>query len=243
MFRSGVDTVLGADPDISVVGEARDGNEAIAKALQLKPDVVLLEAVFPRCSGLQVLARIREGLPDTRVIILTNSECEEHVFSALASGAQGYLTKTSSGVDILRAVKLAAAGESMLSPEIATKLVAEFRNGLSQPRLSQREMQVLKLVSQGLTNTEIADDLCVSQSTVRCYLSRSLDKLHLNTRAEASAYYATHYQPGSARRDEGRKTADTSPQAASGRDSSRKGRDGKRPRRLRETPETGCGQQ
>ena len=192
VVRSGLTNILGAEPDINIVGEASDGLEAIDKALELKPDVIVMDIFMPGCSGLEAVVAIKEKLPEAKVLILTISDREEDVFQALRLGAQGYLWKSVTITQVAEAVRLTAAGEAMLSPHIASRLVAEFRERADEPKLSSREAEVLQLVGDGLTNTEIGERLFISESTVRTYLSRLLDKLHLRNRAEAVAYAARH---------------------------------------------------
>ena len=193
VVRSGLANILGAEPDIKIIGEARDGLEAIQKAEELKPDVILMDIFMPRCSGLEATVVIRQKLPGARVLILTVSEREEDLFQALRLGAQGYLLKSATITEVVEAVRGTAAGEAMLSPHMAARLVAEFRDKAEGPRLSTRETEVLHLVGEGLTNTEIGNRLFIGESTVRTYLHRLLDKLHLRNRAEAAAYAARHY--------------------------------------------------
>ena len=192
VIRAGLAKILGAESDISIVGEANDGLEAINKALELKPDVILMDIFMPRCSGLEATVAIREKLPDARLLILTISEREEDLFQALRFGAQGYLLKSATITEVADAVRMLAAGEAVLSPYIVTRLVAEFRERADEPALSDRETEVLQLLGGGLTNTEIADRLFISESTARTYLRRLLDKLHLRNRAEAIAYAVRH---------------------------------------------------
>lgn len=192
VVRTGLATILGEQPDIIIIGEAKDGLEAISKALELKPDVILMDIFMPNCTGLDAMISIRESLPDARVLILTVSEHEDDLFRALRFGAQGYLLKSANIDEVADAVRQVASGEAMLSPHIATRLVAEFRKKDDEPKLSAREMEVLQLVGEGLTNTRIADRLFISESTVRTYLRRLLDKLHLSHRTEAMAYALRH---------------------------------------------------
>jgi len=187
VVRAGLANVLGAESDIDIVGEARDGVEAIDKALELQPDVILMDILMPGCSGVEAMIAIREKLPSTRVVMLTFSEREEDVFKAVRFGARGYLLKSSSIDDILAAIRQVAEGQAILSPYIAGKLLEEFRREQSAP-LSPREMEVLKLVGEGLTNCQIAERLVVTPGTVKTYLQRILEKLHLGNRAEAMAY-------------------------------------------------------
>ena len=190
VVRAGLVKILGAEPDITIVGEAEDGLEAIGKALELKPDVILMDIFMPRCSGLEATVAIRQKLNDTRLLILTVSDREEDLLQALRFGAQGYILKSASITELADAVRKVAAGEAMLSPHILTQLVAEFRQKADEPELSAREGEVLQLLGDGLTNTEIANRLFIGESTVRTYLRRLLDKLHLKNRGEAIAYAA-----------------------------------------------------
>lgn len=193
VVRAGLANILESEADIKVVGEARDGLEAIEKALELKPDVILMDIFMPHANGLEALAAIRQKLADARVLILTISEREEDLFEALRFGAEGYLLKSATITEVVEAVRRTASGEAMLSPNIATKLVAEFNNRTHKPALSSREAEVLRLLGDGLTNTEIAGRLFISESTVRTHSRRLLDKLHLKNRAEAIAYAARHH--------------------------------------------------
>lgn len=192
VVRTGLATILGAESDITIVGEARDGLEAISKTLELKPDVILMDIFMPHCSGLDAMIAIRESLPEAKVLLLTVSESEENLFRALRFGAQGYLLKSANIDEVVNGVRQVAAGEAMLSPHIATKLIAEFQKKADEPKLSAREMEVLQLLGEGHTNTEIATHLFISESTVRTYLRRLLEKLHLSHRTEAMAYAVRH---------------------------------------------------
>ena len=192
VVRSGLAAILGEQSDITIIGEAKDGLEAISKALELKPDVIMMDIFMPNCTGLDAMTSIRESLPDARVLILTISENEDDLFRALRFGAQGYLLKSANIDEVANAVRQVAGGEAILSPHIATRLVAEFRKKDANPELSAREMEVLQLVGEGLTNTRIAARLFISESTVRTYLRRLLDKLHLSHRTEAMAYAVRH---------------------------------------------------
>ena len=192
VVRIGLKRILETEPGISIVAEASNGLEAINKAVELKPDIILMDIFMPRCSGLDAMLRIKERLADARIIILTVSEQEEHLVKALMSGAMGYLVKGSSESEVLEAVRRAAAGEIMLSPEMVTKLVAEFRMKAAGSRLSRREAEVLQLLGEGLTNSGIARRLFVDVSTVKTYVSRIMTKLHLRNRAEVILFSRTH---------------------------------------------------
>ncbi len=191
IVRSGLLSILSGEDDIRVVGEATDGNEAIAMAASLQPHVVLMDILMPRCSGLEALPVIKEKAPGAKVLMLTISTEEKDLFTALKFGAQGYLLKGAGIAEVVTAIRRVAAGEVTLSPQMAGSLVSEFRqrqNNKEDVDLSPREMEVLKLVGDGLTNAEIAEKLFLGESTVRTYLSRLLDKLQLRNRAAAVAY-------------------------------------------------------
>lgn len=193
VVRTGLTNILGVESDINIVGEARDGSEAISKAPELKPDVILMDIFMPQCSGLEAIVAIKESLPSAKVLILTISEREEDLFQALRLGAQGYLLKSATTTEVVDAVRRIAAGEAILSPSVAARLIAEFREKVDELPLSTRETEVLRLLGEGLTNSEIANCLFIGESTVRTYLSRLLDKLHLKNRAEATVYAARHH--------------------------------------------------
>ena len=193
VVRAGLSNILGAEPDIRIVGEARDGIEAVEQALELKPDVILMDIFMPRSSGLEAMVAIKKSLPSARVLILTVSEREEDLFDALRFGAQGYLLKSATITEIADGVRRTVAGEAILSGGVASKLIAEFRGKVDEPKLSIRETEVLQLLGDGLTNTEIADRLFISESTVRTYLHRVLEKLYLRNRSQAIAYAARQH--------------------------------------------------
>jgi DNA-binding NarL/FixJ family response regulator len=196
MVRAGLRSILEAHPDICVAGEASDGLEAIQKSLDLKPDVILMDINMPNCSGLKATLKIKEQLTNVSVVIVTISDQESDLFEALRIGAQGYLLKEASINEVVEAVRRAASGEVTMSQNIISRLVNEFRAKKEHPDtdviLSSREMEVLPLLGEGLTNTEIAGKLFVSESTVRTYIRRILDKLQLKNRAAAIAYVARH---------------------------------------------------
>jgi len=196
IFRAGLVGVLRADPDIIVVGEARDGLDAIEKTMELEPDVVIMDVLMPRCDGLQALDTIKKRVPNVKVLMLTISVTEDHLLQCLRLGAQGYLSKNSDIDDVVGAVKVAADGQAMFSPDIAIKLADQFRypeRGTQQAsKMSGREASVLHSLGQGMTNLEIADALSIKESTVRSYLRRLARKLNLKTRAEVVTYAANH---------------------------------------------------
>jgi DNA-binding NarL/FixJ family response regulator len=189
VVREGIASALRNEPDIEIVAQACDGREAITKAVELKPDVVIMDISMPNCGGLEATSALVHKLPDTKILILTVSEREEDLFQAVRFGARGYLLKSTPIEEIKLAVRQVASGEAILSPHIAARLLDEFR-GAPKPeaQLSSREMEVLKLVGAGLTNREIAERLVVAPDTAKTYLQRIMHKLHLGNRAEAIAY-------------------------------------------------------
>jgi len=186
--RAGLAGVLQAEPDISVVGEAVDGLDAIKKANRLKPHIVIMDVLMPQMDGLKAGKAIKQQLPDTKVIMLTISEREDHLFQALRFGAQGYLSKDSAIDEIVDAVRNVNEGKVMLSPQLATMLVAELRDVSEGPSISKREMQVLQMMGEGLSNEEMAKQLYISESTIRTYIHRIMEKLRLKNRSEAVLY-------------------------------------------------------
>ncbi len=193
LVRHGLAAALKPETDISVVGQACDGFEAVEKALELKPDVITMDVFMPRCGGLEALIAVRDKLPSVKVLMLTVSDRDEDLLNALRYGAQGYLLKSADIGEVVEAVRRTASGEAVLSPPIAARLVNEFRAKTTEPGLSDRESDVLALVGRGLGNTEIGKQLFISESTVRTHLQRILEKLHLRNRAEAVAYAARHH--------------------------------------------------
>jgi DNA-binding NarL/FixJ family response regulator len=193
LVRRGLVAALAHATGISVVGQASDGLEAIERAIELKPDVITMDVFMPNCNGLEALISVRERLPDVKVLMLTISDREQDLLDALRFGAQGYVLKSASIGEVVEAVHRTAAGEAMLSPRIISLLVKEFQDKTNDHSLSEREKEVLLAVGEGLTNTEIAHRLFISESTVRTYLQRLLEKLHLRNRAEAVAYAARRY--------------------------------------------------
>jgi DNA-binding NarL/FixJ family response regulator len=197
LFRRGLLLVLESEDGIEVVGEAEDGEEAIRKAEELAPDVVLMDVRMPRVSGIQATQRLAESLPTTRIIVLTVSDEEDDLYEAIKAGATGYLLKEISIEEVADAVRAVMQGQTLISPSMASKLIQEF-NALAKradekqqvpaPKLTDRELEVLKLVAQGLTNREIADQLYISENTVKNHVRNILEKLHLHSRMEAVVY-------------------------------------------------------
>src|SRR5689334_23701272 len=195
LFRRGLTMLLGVEPDIEVVGEAGDGVSAIELTLETVPDVVLLDVRMPKRSGLEACMRIKEQVPSTRIIMLTVSDEEGDLYEAVKNGASGYLLKDSSIDEVAQAIRVVAEGQSLISPSMAIKLLDEFkqmsrtdRQQVPTPRLTERELEVLKLVAQGLNNREIAKRLFISENTVKNHVRNILEKLQLHSRMEAVMY-------------------------------------------------------
>lgn len=191
VVRKGLEALIDAQPDMAVVGSAVDGQEALEQIPHLSPDVILLDIQMPRKSGLEVLAEVKAALPTARVLILTSFGQDETIFSAVKAGAMGYLLKDSSPQELIDAIRNAYNGRSSLHPDIAFKVIQE----LNKPKpikqnsaLTEREIEILKLVARGLTNQQIADKIIVSERTVRTHITNILSKLHLENRTQATLY-------------------------------------------------------
>lgn len=196
LFRRGLELVLRGEPDIEVVGEAGDGIEAVERATELRPDVVLMDVRMPGANGIEAARRIREAQPSVRVVILTVSEDDDDFFAAIRAGVNGYLLKEVSIDEVADAVRAVHRGNSLISPSMASKLLAEF-NALTRlvedrhagaPRLTDRELEVLRLVARGMSNREIADELVIAENTVKNHVRNILEKLQLRSRMEAAMY-------------------------------------------------------
>ncbi len=194
LFRRGLTMLLGVEDDIDVVGEATDGASAASLATDLAPDVVLLDVRMPGMSGIQACAAIKDSAPHARIIMLTASDEEADLYDAVRNGASGYLLKDSSTNEVAQAVRVVADGQSLISPSMAVKLLDEFKQmargepTLPAPRLTERELEVLRLVAQGLNNREIAKRLFISENTVKNHVRNILEKLQLHSRMEAVMY-------------------------------------------------------
>ncbi|MEO6456734.1 MAG: response regulator transcription factor [Chloroflexia bacterium] len=191
IVRQGLRTYLGLQTDIEVVGEASDGREALAKVRETLPDIVLMDLVMPNVDGVEATRQVTALSPSTRVIVLTSFSEDEKVFASIKAGAQGYLMKDVLPQDLVRAIRTVHRGEAQLDPEIARKLMQEFTN--PQPTapkhdLTEREMDVLRLIAQGKSNKEISEDLVLSEKTVKTHVSNILQKLHLSDRTQAAVY-------------------------------------------------------
>jgi DNA-binding NarL/FixJ family response regulator len=197
--REGLATLLGLHDDIDVVGEAADGDEAVALVAAHAPDVVLMDLHMPRCDGVEATARITTAHPATRVVVLTTYADDEHILGALRAGALGYLTKDAGRVQIAQAVRAAAAGQSVLDATVQQRLVAAASSppapaagGPLPDGLTAREAEVLGLIAGGLSNREIAERLFVTEVTVKSHVNRLFAKIAARDRAQAVRYAYEH---------------------------------------------------
>jgi DNA-binding NarL/FixJ family response regulator len=197
LFRRGLQMVLEQEPDLELVGEASDGVEAVQKAQELMPDVVLMDVRMPRRSGIEAAGDIKDMLPHVKILMLTISDEEADLYEAIKAGASGYLLKEIPIDEVAEAIRSVWAGQSRISPSMASKLLTEFaamskasseKPQVPAPRLTDREMEVLKLVAQGLNNRDIAKRLFISENTVKNHIRNILEKLHLHSRMEAVVY-------------------------------------------------------
>lgn len=192
VVREGLRLLINSEPGMEVVGQAADGVEAVSAARSLNPDVILLDLVMPRKNGIEAIAEIRQEKPTAHILVLTSFAEDDKVFPAIKAGALGYLLKDSSPNELLQAIRETSRGESSLHPTIARKLIRELSQPSNLPPaaepLTEREVEVLKLVALGLPNQEIAEKLSLSERTVRSHVSNILDKLHLANRTQAALY-------------------------------------------------------
>jgi DNA-binding NarL/FixJ family response regulator len=196
LFRRGLEMVLDSEPDIEMVGEASDGNEAVEKAGESLPDVVLMDIRMPRSSGIEACRAMKEVVPSAKIVILTISDEEEDLFEAIRAGASGYLLKDIPLDEVAETVRAVHGGQSLINPSMARKLLTEFATlarrdeeerveQIPAPRLTEREMQVLKLVARGMNNRDIAKELFISDNTVKNHVRNILEKLQIHSRMEA----------------------------------------------------------
>jgi two-component system NarL family response regulator len=197
LFRRGLEMVLAQESDIEVVGEASDGAEAVTRAAEMLPDIVLMDVRMPRRSGIEACTAIKDTVPSAKIVMLTISDEEADLYEAIKAGASGYLLKEISIDEVAASIRAVAGGQSLISPSMAGKLLTEFatlikRDGERQqvpaPRLTEREMDVLKLVARGLNNRDIGAQLFISDNTVKNHIRNILEKLQLHSRMEAVVY-------------------------------------------------------
>jgi two-component system, NarL family, response regulator LiaR len=193
LVRQGLCALMEEVPDVTVVGEATNGQEAVAQARTLRPDVIILDLVMPRKDGLEAIRDIKAENPEARILVLTSFTDDDKVLQAIKSGASGYLLKDSPAEDLLRAIRAVWQGDAYLSPPIAHKLMREFSAPPSslvvRPEvLTRREAEVLDQIAQGRSNQEIAAALSISERTVSAHVSSLLQKLHLASRTQAALY-------------------------------------------------------
>ncbi len=191
LVRTGLRMILDAEPDITVVGDAVDGADAVARAEELAPDVVLMDIRMPRLDGLEATRRIGAMSAGPKVVILTTFDLDEHVYAALAAGASGFLLKDAPASQLVHAIKVATAGDALLAPSVTRRLIARFADIQPPPRpqlpvdLTAREIEVLGLMAEGLSNAEIAGRLVVGDATVKTHVARVLAKLGVRDRVQA----------------------------------------------------------
>jgi DNA-binding NarL/FixJ family response regulator len=197
LFRRGLEMVLAQEADIDVIGEASDGAEAVDKAAELAPDIVLMDVRMPKRGGIDACTAIKDVVPSAKIVMLTISDEEADLYDAIKAGASGYLLKEISIDEVATAIRAVNGGQSLISPSMASKLLTEFasmikrsdeRQQVPAPRLTDRELEVLRLVARGLNNRSIAEELFISENTVKNHIRNILEKLQLHSRMEAVVY-------------------------------------------------------
>ena len=193
MVRQGVKAFLVTQPDLSVVGEAGSGEEAIKLAAQLIPDVILMDLIMPSMDGVEATRRVKQVSPRSQIVVLTSYHEDEHIFPALKAGALSYILKDVSAEELAAAVRKAAAGEAVLHPRVAARVIKELQGRRAEApnpftELSERELEVLKLIADGMSNAGMAEKLVLSEKTIKGHVSNILSKLHLVDRTQAAVY-------------------------------------------------------
>ena len=192
IVRKGIAAVLEIVPDIDVVGEAENGHDAVYRVEQLRPDVILMDLVMPEMDGIEAIRRIKDRQPEARILVLTTFAAEDKIFPAIKAGALGYHLKDSRPEELVQAIRQVHRGESSLHPVIARKVLEELSHPSDRPPtpdpLTPREVEVLRLVAQGLENWEIAERLVITEATVRTHVSNITSKLHVASRTQAALY-------------------------------------------------------
>lgn len=201
LYRRGLELVLGLEPDIEIVGEAGDGLEALALVERTTPDVVVMDVRMPRCNGIEAAAAIRSSAPQTRILMLTTSDDEQDLYGAIRAGVNGYLLKDVPPEEVVAGIRAVHRGQSLVSPTLASALLTEFAalmqreeqaGGQAAPRLTERELEVLRFVARGLSNRDIARELYIAENTVKNHVRNILEKLQLHSRIEAAMYAVRH---------------------------------------------------
>jgi two-component system, NarL family, response regulator LiaR len=196
ILRQGTRQLLDNEPDMKVVGEAGDGEEAVRLACDLKPDVIILDVAMPKLNGVEATKRIKQLLPSTIILVLTGYDYDEYIFGLLEVGAAGYLLKDINGTDLVAAVRAVYNGEPVLHPTVARRLMDHCKEPLAgnvrtsplENDLSEREMEVLKLAAKGISNKDIAETLFISVRTVQAHMRSIFNKLGIGSRSEAMIY-------------------------------------------------------
>ncbi|MFI0446383.1 response regulator [Actinomadura sp. 6N118] len=205
LMRAGLRTVVDGQPDLTVVGEAGDGQAAVAQALTLRPDLVLMEVRLPRLDGISATEQVRAALPGTHVLVLTTCDRDEYAYAALRAGASGFLVKDVPAAEMVVAIRGVLRGDNVIAPSVTRRLIDRYVTGAVAPVtdtrldvLTDREREVLGLVARGLNNTEIAGKLFLGETTVKTHVARILTKLHIRDRIQAVvvAYESGLVRPG-----------------------------------------------
>ena len=195
MVRIGVSAYLSAQSDIEVIAEADDGGMAVEQALALRPDIILMDLVMKEMDGIEATRRIMEAWPEAKIIIVTSFLDDEKVYPALEAGAMSYMLKTSKAGEIAKAIRSTYSGQIVLEPEVTGKMIKKMRSGQEQPlhsQLTNRELEILGLMTEGKTNQEIADELFIAVKTAKVHVSSILSKLEVQDRTQAVIYAFKH---------------------------------------------------
>jgi DNA-binding NarL/FixJ family response regulator len=197
LMRAGFRMILGAEPDLEVVGEATTGHEAVVEVARLRPDIVLMDVRMPEMDGIEATRRLLDGNGDTKVVMLTTFDMDEYVYEAFRAGASGFLVKDVPPEQLIAGIHSVAAGDALLAPSVTQRLIQEFvrrpPDGIRTPspklsRLTAREVEVLRMVARGLSNGEIATELFVSETTVKTHVAHLLSKLGVRDRVQAVVF-------------------------------------------------------